>query len=294
MAFEVIRFMNLKRLIITAFLFLAALVLITALIAPNTFQIEKSIMIEAPSDLIYYHIHSQDSAQTRPPWLNADTLYFNAFERGKEKIFLSRQNCITKVKWNVMRHYAFPLNAFATVMPVKRKMETRVENRLDALKIHCEEDVRIIESYQIRNIRFPAARYAAVREQVNFTELHDFYTESIELLYDILNSKNARITGVPCLFIFSADENSLAEVAAAIPFAGDSPEGIEILEFPVMSGYELDFMGSYDHIHRAYFALNSFYKKENADMPSAVMEAFIQKNDSAYSHRTVKIIFFVP
>ncbi len=262
------------------------LILFAALLAPDTIQAEKRIMIDAPADLVCYHIHVQDSIQIRPPWLNADTLYFKAFKGRHEEIMLSRQNSSTEVKWAVTRQYAFPLNAFITVIPVKKRMETRIENRLDALKKQCEEDMKCIESYQIRNIRFPETQYAAVQSRMRFDQIENYFNEHFAILHEALQKQNTLVTGVPCGILFSAGTEGLADIAAAISFTGKKPEGFEIISLSLQAGYELDFTEPYDQIYKAYFALNALFKTENTEGPSKIIEAFIDQG-------LVKIIFFI-
>ena len=316
--------MKVLKIIGLILLVIIVLIIVLGLIAPKKYEVERSVLINAPKEMVFNHVVKFRNWNAWSPWAEMDsTMTYTVEGRdgeegsvykwvGDPKITGSGEITNTgvkpneevthhlhfilpwedesdgytrvadaeggtKVSWGMFGKNAFPMNIMFLFMSMDKMMGPDFERGLELLKGICEKEAAAIASYEIKEVTFRAKRYAAIRQEVAFANMKDFFGKSFAALNQALKQNNARMMSAPSALYFTWDEAlATSDMAAAIAtnrtVKGDN---IEMIKLKGSKAFSIDYYGPYEGLGTAHTALGMYMKKNNLEFQMPAIEEYV-------------------
>ncbi len=305
-------------------LILILLIVVLGLIAPKKYAVERSVVIDAPKELVFNHVVKFRNWNGWSPWAEKDSTMTYTVEGkdgeegsvykwvGDPKITGSGEITNTGVKpneemtyhlhfilpfedesdgynrvadaeggtkasWGMYGKNAFPMNIMFLFMSMDGMMGPDFERGLELLKGICEKEATAIARYKVKEINLPSKQYAAIQQEVAFTNMKDFFKKSYPALSQALKENKARMMGAPSALYFSWDEGlGTSDMAAVIAtnrlVKGDN---IKMIKLEGGKAFSVDYYGPYEGVGPAHMAIDLHLKKNNLEFKPPIIEEYI-------------------
>lgn len=158
------------------------------------------------------------------------------------------------------------------------------EAGLKSLKELCEngtikgETTTSAITYEVKEIDFPATKFASIRAKMKFEELSTFFSSSYGKIMSVAGAAGLKPNGPSCSIYYMYDEKAMVtDVAAAMPMDKEAKlAGIDWINIDGKKGYQITYFGDYSKIMPAYESMSAYMKTNNlGDEPELVLEQYI-------------------
>jgi effector-binding domain-containing protein len=184
----------------------------------------------------------------------------------------------TKVTWAMFGKDPFPWNIMMLFMNMDKMIGKDFERGLTMLKQISEKEDAKISGYQIMPVDAPARFFAAIRKEVKFIEIEQFYAAAFSRIMRAAQQKGVKIAGMPCGLYYTWDEAAQSTaMAAAMPISvkKELGEGIELITLPKGKAYVIDYYGPYDQSMLAYKAMDRYFAKNGLKQAAPIIEEYL-------------------
>ena len=325
--------MKILKIIGIILLVLVLVVVVLGLFAPKTYSVERTVVIDAPKDLVFRHIKYWKNWQEWSPWAAQDTsmkvtvegqdgqpgskyvwsgdpditgtgemtntgiteneeitydLHFmEPWESHSQGyVRLSEVDDSTQVAWGFYGEYPFPWNIMLLFTSMDKMIGPDFERGLDSLKAMVEEKQQKMQGMDIQEIEIGTRQYAAIRLEVEFSEMQSFFKSAYAKISQTVVEQNATILGAPAALYFSWDEQSgVADMAAAMPV--NKSVNVDSVTSITVEGSDallINYYGAYEQLETAHLALDNYMKENNLQLNGPVIEEYMtdptQEQDS--------------
>ncbi len=211
-------------------------------------------------------------------------LDFGFMGRGDGEWTFSREGGSTKVSWAMQ-----PLPAknpiakvigayFTTFVDIEPDLIKSFDKGLANMKTHCEK-----MNDGITEIEFMGTQYLAVRNEISWAEMADFYSTNFPKIMQKVMSSGKEMAGKPRSLFYTWDmENQRTDLAAAIPvMAGPDPGDFKMVNIGpgeakhYSDHMTYDYYGSYDGSQAAHEALGQWLEKAGKTLKMPVVEEYL-------------------
>lgn len=219
---------------------------------------------------------------------------FESFSQGYVK--MAGEDGNVTASWGFFGEYPFPWNIMLLVVDMDEMMEKDFSRGLELLKNLCETEEGYVTKYEIKEIDYPATRYAIIRGTVQAAEMQTFFTEKYGAIGQAIGQKHARVMGPPVAIYYDVNmETWTFDMAAGMPVNKkvDTDE-VETVEFSNGKVYAADYYGRYENMLPVYRAFEIFFIKNNSEMKMPSLEVYITdpRAEPDTSKWLTKVYFF--
>ncbi len=191
-------------------------------------------------------------------------------------IRLTEEDGQTKVAWGMYGEMPFPWNIMMIFQPMEKMMEKELDRGLELLKDVVEKEIAAINAFKIEKIKFASTKYVIIRKEVTFGNMQSFFGESYGALIGQLAEAGKQPAGIPGALYYSWDfSTSSADLAAAIPFRGRSPKGMEVVTIKRQTAYQGDYFGPYDKSGIAHWAFQKYFAENGLTQTEPMIELYM-------------------
>ncbi len=121
--------------------------------------------------------------------------------------------------------------------------------------------------------------YIVKKDSMSWDSIETFCSKNIPAIFEAIGKAKLEITGAVSSLYFNWDSVSkTAVMAVAVPVAGDAKtkvKGFETLVVPAGKNLHIVYMGSYNSIGNAHYAMDEYMKENNFLQGSPVTEEYI-------------------
>lgn len=183
----------------------------------------------------------------------------------------------TKVSWGMYGKNKFPWSIMALFMSMDKMMGPDFERGLELLKGICEKEAAAIASYEIKEVKFRAKRYAAIQQEVAFADMKEFFGNSFGALNGAIMGSKATMLGAPSALYFTWDDGlAVSDMAAAIATNRTvSGDNIKMIKIEGGKALSIDYYGPYEGLGTAHMALGMHMKKNNIEFKAPAVEEYV-------------------
>lgn len=220
--------------------------------------------------------------------------------KARSDFSLKSGNGMTTVTWHFEIATPRPWNIFNLFYSLDKEMGKDFESGLANLKkiLEAEAGIPVGKTYEVYTMNFPATRFAAIRQTIQWSDIPAFFRQHLPILYD--EAQKAQLSaGTACGLYFSWDEkNRQTDMAAAVPAgsgAAISNPIISMVDIPATRAVYVNYSGAYDHVRDAYESIRVYLEENKLKQQAPVIEQYISgpftEKDS--SRWLTKIVFLV-
>ena len=324
-------------------LILVVVIIVLGLIAPKDYQVERTITIDSPKELVFDQVKYWRNWQAWSPWAETDPMMTSTVEgvdgtEGSSYIWtgdpegsgtgemtntgikdleeiayhlrfiepwesesdgyvrISEEDGKTTAAWGFYGKNPFPWN----IMTLFKSMDTMIGKDFDRglvlLKGICEDQAKAVSMYEIQPMDFKAKNYAAIRAEVKFSDMQQFFPESYAMIQETMSQERKKMTSAPVGLFYSWDEqNMTSDMAAGIPVKGEiETEQVKMIKIDTGTAYYLDYYGGYSGSYNAHTALGYYLKKNELELKMPIIEEYITdpRTEPDSTKWLTKIIYF--
>jgi len=208
------------------------------------------------------------------PWESSPTAYY-AMEPVDEGT--------VKVTWGIDGVNERPMNVFGLFMSMDAAIGPEFEKGLSKLKSMAEERQAMAPKtyggFEINETERAEQFYVCIKNRVPFADIANFFATNYGVILEEMGKKEIEMAGSPCGLYFDWDqENSMAEMAAAIPVAAapeSEMEGVEIVEVPTGKMLHIAYYGAYEQSENAHIALTEYMTEKEMTLSGPVIEEYV-------------------
>jgi effector-binding domain-containing protein len=303
---------------------LIVIIAILGFVAPKSYDVERSTIIDAPRELVYNHVKFWRNWSAWSPWAVQDpemqvtvegvdgeegssynwqgdpemtgkgamtntgikefeeiSYHLHFMEPWESEsdgyVRLSEVEAGTMVVWGFYGETPFPWNIFMLFASMDKMIGGDFDKGLTLLKGIVENEYARMEKIEIKQAIFPAKNYAAVRDEVGFSDMQSFYATSFTTLMQAMEKSRVRMIGLPTGIYFTWDQQQMTtDMAAALPVRGNlKGEGIEMIHIPAQTAYMVDYYGSYELLNIPHQALELYLTQSNLKTKPPAIEEYV-------------------
>ncbi|MDX2134504.1 MAG: SRPBCC family protein [Saprospiraceae bacterium] len=221
------------------------------------------------------------------PWENTAPTFMTFEAAGKK----------TKVTWGMDMTIPFPWNGFAMFTNMDLALGRDYERGLARLKKATEAIAhKKYRGYEVAVEELPILYYVGTRKNIAIPKIPAEYASGFSAVMTALNKAGVAPAGMPSgLYWAHNDSTQMVDMAAAVPIATEQPIG-RFSVFP-MGGKALiiDYLGSYDTIGRAHYAMDAYMAEHNLTQRAPVVEQYITdpEQEPDTSKWLTRLVYFV-
>jgi effector-binding domain-containing protein len=213
---------------------------------------------------------------------------------------LSESNGTTSVTWHFELATPRPWNIFNLFSSLDKNMGKDFEDGLALLKSSIEKinGNAPAKTYAIETMNFPGASFAAIRQQVKWTDFSAFYSQNLPIIFEEAQKQNASPGTASSLFYNWDEKDQIADVAAAYPVTSGSKfenNIIQLVSIDASKALYVDFHGSYDKLPDAYAGLRKYINENSLKQKTPSIEQYITGpfNEKDTAKWLTKVVFLV-
>lgn len=305
-------------------LILIAVIIVLGLVAPKKYNVERSVVIDAPKELVFEHVKYWRNWQKWSPWAAQDPT-MEVFIEGKDGemgsiykwtgdpdktgvgqmtntgikdneeiayhlnfmkpwesesdgyVRLSEVDGGTKVAWGFYGENPFPWNIVMLFMSMDKMVGKEFDTGLGLLKNLAEKEAKMVAGFKIKQVKFSAKSYAAIRKEISFKDMQSFFQQSYETIQRAMRKKYLRPRGAPSGLYYTWDEQNMkSDMAAAMPIRGKINVGeVKTIKLPKTTAFSIDYYGSYEGSIYAHKALGLYMQQNGLTLKAPVVEEYI-------------------
>lgn len=303
-------------------LVLILIIIVLALIAPRHYEVERTVLIDAPQEVVFMHVQYWSAWKDWSPWAEQDTAMVVSIEgedglkgskylwTGSPKITgqgelentgvkpnesidyhqhfikpmeshsdgyvrLSDVEGKTQVAWGMYGDMGFIWNIMLLFQPMDKMVDKDFTRGLELLKGVVDEEMAAIKAFPIEKTLLSPISYVVIRKQATFGELSTFMGEAFGQLMGQLAQAGKQPAGPPACLYYAWDmATASTDIAAAVPFTGKAPEGMEVVRLPSQSVYQGDYFGPYDKSGIAHWAFDFYLKDHGLEANPPMIETY--------------------
>ena len=172
----------------------------------------------------------------------------------------------------------YPMNALNLIMNPEKMMGPTFEHGLSTLKKYAESLKPILyRGYEVKEMDGPGRSYIGIRKTVSFSEVPQFFAESMVKISEALKKANISPDGLPAGLYYIWDEKtSTTDMIAAMPVKGNpTVPGLTNASIPAVKEIFVDHLGDYAKIGDAHFALDDYMKEKGLKFSAPAIEQYM-------------------
>jgi effector-binding domain-containing protein len=190
----------------------------------------------------------------------------------------------TQVSWGLEGDTDIPfmVRGMLLVMGMESSIEEDFDKGLGKLKSISEEAYANLPTsyrgYEIMEKELPGMTYAAIRDRLSWDVMQSFIAQSYMTIMQALGNRGIEMAGPPTNLYYDWDtDNQRADMAAAMPIESIAQlgEDIEIIDLPAGKVITLDYLGDYDKMEDAYYALEDYANDRGLEILMPAVEEYV-------------------
>lgn len=226
---------------------------------------------------------SQEIIEEDAPKFLKTRLQFNGWDgySFSEMKLEDKEGCKTLMSWSMEGDTPVPFFMRAMMIFMSRSIIGDYDEGLENLKKLSEEKVsNLPNSYRgitIEQTDFPAHTYASIRQRIPMSEMQSFFETGGGVISKALAGAKLTPSGAfTGLYYEWDDAGQKTDMAVAMPVTGATAiPGIELVELPASKAVVASYMGNYDGLANAHFAIDD-YMRERCMVPKMpVVEEYV-------------------
>ncbi len=213
---------------------------------------------------------------------------------------LNDMNGLTTVTWNFEMPTPRPWNIFNLFYSMDKEMGKDFDFSLATLKnlIEKNNEPADAKTYEVLPMNFPATSFAMIRQRVKWSDMSNFFSQHLPILYGAFGSIDGPPGTASGLYYEWDEKNQQADLAAAVPVpAGTKLEDpiIRIVDIPASKAVYVDFKGAYDKEPDAYATIRKYLAENKLQQKTPSIEQYIigPGTESDSTKWLTKIVFLV-
>lgn len=188
----------------------------------------------------------------------------------------------TEASWGFYGSYPMPMNIMLLFMPMDKMIGPDFERGMQLLKQVVEAKAEKLADLKIQEIQYKSTKMAAIRSQVNMSEMSTFFENSYPKINQAMQANGAMMIGAPSAVYFAWDEeNGTTDVAAGIPTNKNVDAGeVQTITVPGGKALSVDYRGNYNDIDLVHMVLNKFMQDNGITYVGPAIEEYLTEPSS--------------
>jgi effector-binding domain-containing protein len=133
--------------------------------------------------------------------------------------------------------------------------------------------------YEVMEEDSPAKVYIVKKDSMGWDKITEFYQKTLPAIFEAIEKAKLEMAGAPSGLYFKWDStNKTTLMAAGIPVKGDANtkvKGFETLVIAPGTNLHITYLGSYNKIANAHFAMDDYMKEKVLFQGSPVIEEYV-------------------
>lgn len=192
-----------------------------------------------------------------------------------------KEGCKTLMSWTMDDEKNAPFFMRGMMIMMSGFIGRDFKDGLQNLKSLSEERVaNLPDSYRgikIEKIDFPGQTYASIRQRLPMAEMESFFEKGGEVIFKALTAAKLAPSGAFTGLYYEWDEaGKTTDMAVAIPVNGATAlTGAELVELPAAKAVVATYLGNYDGLANAHFAIDDYLRERCMVAKMPVIEEYL-------------------
>lgn len=322
--------MKIIKIILLTLVALAAVIATVGFLSPSKVHVERSLVMNAPSEIIHKEINELKNWTKWSPWYRMDTamqIEYNSIASGAGagytwnskhqnvgagemtitsstadsictamnfmengvatgKFILTKADSGTKITWSMDSDMG--MNPIGRIFGLfmDKMMGPDFEKGLANLKEVAEAvptGPKTYRGYEVKEEDAAEKVYIIKKDSLTWDSIETFCGKNIPAIFEAIGKAKLEIAGAASNLYFRWDSVSkTAVMAVAVPVVGDAKtkvKGFETLVVPAGKNLHIVYLGGYNTIGNAHYAMDEYIKENNFLQSSPVTEEYITGPD---------------
>ena len=192
-------------------------------------------------------------------------------------VFTEKEAGKTEVAWTMKTRLGFPYNVMGPVFKymIMKSYRKGLEN-IDKVATARLKNA-VYSGHKISENLINERKYAINRKTVKVTEVKDFYTQSLGVIFQKVQNEGLTMTGKPVALFFSYDEvKQVTDMAAGAPI--NIPKEIKdlaLIQLAQQQVAEVTYKGDYEGLAEVHEAIITYIKDRKLQRTGPAIEEYI-------------------
>jgi len=279
----------LKRLVLIIF-GLVVLTFLISLFIPSTCKIEKSININAKSELLFKQIETPEKINVWSVWqdktIEVRELVPNqsvvlstnfGYDDTKEVLLITELDNEVQLTWAIELNFGFnPITKMSGLF-IDEEVNDILQQELEKLKGHVENLPQINSSKVEKRLISENMWYLSIRDTIDQMQMNNIHGKLYSEINTYMDDNNIN-SDLPPIVTYHFWSDTLVDIEAGIQIKDSvqtNDARIKLNKLPIGSVVSATHYGSYERLPETYFSINEWMRKNQVEILGPPWEIYI-------------------